>query len=93
MRRKPPPENSETASWFRPRRGWIKQVKRAKLVKAKSTASKSSIRKTIAFEISKKNHQSHDEVKIAYGNQLDEPLLPVDPLAMQSDAIKYGPIN
>ena len=43
LRRKPPPANSETAYWFRPRRGRIKQVRCTKLDKAKCSASKPSI--------------------------------------------------
>ena len=90
---KPPPTNSETASWYRPIRGQIKQVKRAKLDKAKHSASKPSIRKIMAFETSKKNRQYHDEVERAYENQPNKPLLPVYPSAMRLDTIKYGPIN
>ena len=85
LRRKPPPANSETAYWFRLRKGRIKQVKCAKLVKSKRSASKPSIRTIMAFDISKKNRQSHDEVKRAYGNQPYEPLLPIHQLG---DAIR-----
>ena len=43
--------------------------------------------------MSNKNHQSHDKVENAYDNQLNEPLLPVDPSTKILDTIKYGPIN
>ena len=93
LRRKPPPANSETASWFRPRRGWTKHVKRAKLVRENCSASKPSIRKIMAFRISKKNPQYYDGVERAYINQPDEPLFPVYPLAMRLGAIKDRTIN
>ena len=47
----------------------------------------------MAFEMSKKNHQYHDEVERAYDNQPNEPILPVDPSTMLLDTIKYGSIN
>ena len=68
-------------------------MKLAKLDKEKRSASNPLILKIMAFEISKKNRQSHDEVERAYDNQPDEPLLPLDPSAMRLDVIKDGPIN
>ena len=47
----------------------------------------------MAFEMSKNNRQSHDEILSAYENQPNEPLLPVDPSKMRLDTIKDGPIN
>ena len=87
---KPPPSNSKMVSWSRPRRGQIKQVKRSKLYKANRSASIPLICKIMAFEISNKNRQSHDEVESAYDNQPNEPLLPVDPLTTRLDTIKDG---
>ena len=63
---KPPPTNSKMVYWSRPRRGKLKQVKRAKLGKAKRSTSRPLIRKIMDFEMSNKNRQYHDEVESAY---------------------------
>ena len=92
---KPPPTNSKMVSWSRPRRGQIIKVKRAKLDKAKRSASSQSVRNIMACKTSNKNRQSHDEVERALDNKLNEPLFlfPVDPLTKRLDTIKAGPIN
>ena len=92
---KPPPTNSKMASWSRPRRGKIIKVKRAKLDKAKRSASSQSIRKIMACKMNKKNRQSHDKVERELENKLNEPLFlfPVDPSTKRLDTIRAGPIN
>ena len=69
------------ASWYRPRRRKNIKVKRAKLYKAKSSASSQSIRKIVACKTNSKNRQSYDKVERALENRLNEPLFlfPVDP--------------
>ena len=47
----------------------------------------------MAFKISNKNRQYHDEVESAFDNELNETLLPVDPSTKKLDTIKDGPIN
>ena len=92
---KPPPTNSKMPSLSRPIRGQIIKANRAKLDKAKHSASSQSIRKIMACKMNNKNRQSHEEVERALYHKLNEPLFlfPVDPSTKRLDTIKDGPMN
>ena len=90
LRKKPPPANFEPASWFRPRRGNIKQVMRNKPAPAKRSAQKPWIRKILEEQARRKSSEVVKPLEKGVSNQPSKPL-PSDERNNNTRASRDGP--
>ena len=75
MRIESPPAKFETASWFRPRKGKLKQVKLIILVQAARSVRKPSICKIMANAMIERSCKLQGVGERESGNEPDKPLL------------------
>ena len=90
LRKKNLPANFEPASWFRPRRGTIKHVKRNKPAPKKRSAQKPWFRKIIEEQARRKSNKVVKTLEKAVDNQPSKPL-PSYKRNNNTRVSRYGP--
>ena len=78
MLRKKTLANLEMASWFKPRRGKNKHVKRNKPMLAMRSVHTPSIKMILKEQARRKSNEAVKVVEVESANQLDKPLLPMN---------------